>query len=61
MYLLSLFLPFLQVDINKKLENAPDGSYQVGVIIGSLLPFALLIGLAWFIYYKAKNRKDFDD
>jgi len=55
-------LPFLQVDVNEKLKNAPEGSYyQLGVIIGSLLPFALLIGLAWFIYYKAKNRKDFDE
>lgn len=53
-------LPFLQVDINEKLKNAPDGSYQIGVIIGSLLPFALLVGLAWFIYWKAKNRKDLD-
>ena len=61
MKLFYFFLPLLQVDVNEKLKNAPDGAYQVGVIIGSLLPFVLLIGLAWFIYFKAKNRKDLDE
>ena len=55
------FILPLQVDVNEKLKNAPDSAYQTGVIIGSLLPFILLIGLAWFIYYKAKNRKDLDE
>ncbi len=59
--MIKLIIPFLQVDVNEKLKNAPDDAYQTGVIIGSLLPFILLIGLAWFIYYKAKNRKDLDD
>ncbi len=51
---------FLQVDVNEKLKNAPDDQYMIGVIIGNFLPFLLLVGLAYFIYYKAKNRKDLD-
>lgn len=58
---LNIFIPFLQIDINEKLESAPDGNYQIGVIIGNFLPFALLAGLAWLTYYKTKNRKDLDD
>lgn len=54
-------IPLFQVDVNEKLQNAPDGSYQIGVIIGTFLPFILLAGLAWFVFYKAKNRKDLDD
>lgn len=59
---MNTFLTLLQqVDVNKKLENAPDDQYMIGVIIGNLLPFAILVGLAYFIYYKAKNRKDLDN
>ncbi len=50
----------LQVDVNEKLKNAPDDQYMIGVIIGNFLPFLFLIGLAYFIYHKAKNRKDLD-
>jgi len=59
--MLHLIIPFLQVDVNEKLQNAPDGDYQIGVIIGTFLPFAFLAGLAWFIFIKAKNRKDLED
>ena len=48
----------LQVDIEEKINNAPDSSYEIGVAIGTYLPFAILIGLAYLIYYLAKNRKD---
>jgi hypothetical protein len=58
--MLQFIIPFLQIDVNEKLKNAPDDSYQTGIIIGSLLPFVLLVGIAWFVYYKAKNRKDLD-
>ncbi len=57
----NFILPFLQIDVNEKLKNAPNGDYQVGVIIGTYLPVILLIGIAWFIYWRAKNRKDLDD
>ncbi len=59
--MIKFIIPFLQVDVNEKLKNAPDNAYQTGVIIGSLLPFALLVGLAWFIYWRMKNRKDLDN
>lgn len=56
-----LIIYFLQVDVNEKLKNAPNDDYQTGVIIGSMIPFVVLAGLAWFTYWKAKNRKDFED
>ena len=59
--MIKLILPFLQVDINDKLEKAPDSAYQTGVVIGTYLPFVVLVAIAWFIYWRAKNRKDLDD
>lgn len=51
----------LQVDIEEKMKNAPDSGYEIGVVIGTYLPFVFLVGLAYFFYYKAKKRKDLDD
>ena len=48
-----LILPFLQVNVAEKIKNAPDSSYQIGVLIGSFLPFVLLVGLAYWMYYRA--------
>lgn len=45
-----------QVNIAEKLKNATDSSYQTGVIIGSFLPFLILIGLAFWMYSSAKKR-----
>jgi len=60
--MLASFIALLQqVDIEEKLKNAPDGGYQIGIIIGTYLPFVALVGLAYFVYYRAKNRKDLDD
>jgi len=50
-------LLFLQVDIDKKIKQAPNGDYQIGVLIGSLLPYVVLVGLAYLIYYWAKKNK----
>lgn len=50
-----------QVDIEEKMKNAPDSGYEIGVVIGTYLPFVLLVGVAYFVYHKAKNRKDLDD
>ena len=52
---------FLQINIEEKIKNAPDKNYETGVIIGTYLPFVLLAALAYFIYYKAKNRKDLEE
>ncbi len=48
-------LPLLQVNVEEKLKNAPDNGYQIGVIIGSYLPFVVLVGLAYWMYYRAKK------
>jgi hypothetical protein len=50
-----LILPLLQVNVAEKLKTAPDSSYQIGVIIGSYLPFVLLVGVAYWMYYRAKK------
>ncbi len=44
--------------IKEKIDNAPDGNYEVGVVIGTYLPFVLFIVFAYIVYYMAKNRKD---
>lgn len=53
--MMHLFLPLLQVNVAEKLKVAPDSSYQTGVIIGSFLPFVLLVGVAYWMYYRAKK------
>jgi len=57
----SLILLLQQVDIEEKMKNAPDSGYEIGVVIGTYLPFVALVGIAYFVYYKAKNRKDLED
>jgi len=57
----SLFLFLQLVNIEDKINEAPDGRYEIGIVIGTYLPFVLLVALAYFVYYKAKNRKDLDD
>lgn len=59
--LASIILLLQKVDIEEKLQNAPDSGYQIGVVIGTYLPFVALVGIAYFVYYKAKNRKDLED
>lgn len=51
-----LFLLF-QVDIEKKMQEAPDNSYEIGVVIGSYLPFVVLAGIAYAIYHYNKKRR----
>ncbi|MEM9646958.1 MAG: hypothetical protein AAF969_00645 [Bacteroidota bacterium] len=53
MRLLALF----QVDIEKKMEEAPDSAYEIGVVIGSYIPFVLLVGVAYAIYYYSKKKR----
>ena len=57
----SLILLLQKVDIEEKLKNAPDDGYQIGVVIGTYLPFVILVLLAYLVYNKAKNRKDLED
>ncbi|MEM1339352.1 MAG: hypothetical protein AAF634_07330 [Bacteroidota bacterium] len=46
-----------QPDIEKKMEEAPDKAYEIGVVIGSYLPFVVLVGVAYAIYYYQKKRR----
>ena len=60
--MLASFIAILQqVNVEEKMNNAPDGRYEIGVVIGTYLPFVLLVLVAYFVYYRAKNRKDLDD
>ena len=47
---------FQKVDITEKIKDAPDSSYQIGVVIGSFIPFLLLGGIALWLYIRAKKR-----
>ena len=59
MYPLIAFLQ--EVDIEEKIKNAPDKGYEIGVFIGSMLPFVLLVILAYLLFrYNKKNRDKFD-
>lgn len=52
-----LLLTILQnVDIEKKLKDAPDSQYEIGVFIGSMLPFVVLVIIAYAIYRYNKNK-----
>lgn len=49
---------FQQIDVNEKIKNAPDNGYAIGVWIGNILPFALIVGVAFWMYHRAKNRRN---
>lgn len=53
----SLIIFLQQVNLENKLKAAPDGQYQTGVLIGSFIPFIVLIGIAYGLYYKAKKKE----
>lgn len=47
---------FQDTDIEEKIKNAPDSSYEIGVFIGSMLPFVVLVVIAYLIYRHHKNK-----
>ena len=49
-----------QVDIEEKIKNAPDRGYEIGVFIGTYLPFAVLVLIAYLMFRHFKNRSDLD-
>lgn len=56
-----LFTTLLQeVDIKEKIKDAPDNSYEIGVFIGSMLPFVTLVIIAYLLFRYNKNRKNKD-
>jgi len=44
-------------DIEKKIQEAPDSGYEIGVMIGTYLPFVVLVCMAYLFYYFSKHRK----
>lgn len=55
---MKFFILLQNIDIEEKLKNAPSNSYQIGVFIGSFIPFLVLIGLAYWMYSRAKKRDE---
>ena len=55
-----ILLTLLQVDIEEKIKNAPDKGYEIGVAIGTYLPFVVLVIIAYFMFNRFKNRQDLD-
>ncbi|WP_169815703.1 hypothetical protein [Pseudotamlana agarivorans] len=56
---MNLFINLLQeVNIEEKIKTAPNNAYEIGVFIGSMLPFVVLVAMAYLIYYfnKKKNQ-----
>lgn len=53
----SLILFLQQVNVEQKLKDAPDSHYQIGVLIGSFVPFIVLVGIAYALYYRAKKKE----
>ncbi|MEX0313344.1 MAG: hypothetical protein AB3N18_04140 [Allomuricauda sp.] len=53
--------PFLfliqQPNIEEKMKEAPDSAYEIGVVIGSYIPFVVLVGLAYAIYHYTKKKR----
>lgn len=45
-----------KVDIAEKIKDAPDNGYQIGVVIGSFIPFLILGGIALWMYNRAKKK-----
>lgn len=56
-----LLLSLIQdIKIEDKIKNAPDSSYEIGVFIGSMLPFVILVALAYWMYAYNKKIKNKD-
>jgi hypothetical protein len=47
-----------QTNIDEKIKNAPDNGYLIGIWIGYVLPFVVLVGVAYLMYSRAKKRQD---
>jgi len=59
---MSLLLTILQdIDIEEKISNAPDSKYEIGVFIGAMIPFVVLVAIAYLMFrYSKKNKDKFD-
>ena len=52
-----IFSLLQKVNIEEKIENAPNGDYEIGIFIGTLLPFLFFVLIAYLLYRHHKNRK----
>lgn len=55
---MTFFSLIQKVNIEEKLKTAPDSNYQTGIILGSFIPFVVLVGIAYWMYYSAKKRNE---
>lgn len=56
--MISLFISLLQnVNIKEKMNNAPDKNYEIGVVIGTYLPFLILVIIAYVTYFYLKKKE----
>lgn len=55
---MKLILLLQQANINEKIKNAPNNGYLIGVWIGYILPFIILVGVAYLMYTRAKKREN---
>ena len=56
---MGMFLLWQDVsEIEKKIEEAPDSAYEIGVAIGTYLPFVVLVLVAYAFYYFSKKRNE---
>ncbi|GAB4153455.1 MAG: hypothetical protein Tsb0033_00020 [Winogradskyella sp.] len=55
-----LILLLQNVSVEEKLKNAPDDNYGIGLFIGSMLPFVVLVIIAYIIYRYNKKRMNND-
>lgn len=54
---MTLLITILQeVNIEQKLKDAPDSGYGVGIFIGTMLPFVVLVIIAYAIFRHNKKR-----
>ena len=45
----SLIIFLQQVNVKQKLKNTQDEQYQIGVLIGSFVPFIVIVGIAYVL------------
>lgn len=59
--MISNLILLLQQDtkiIEEKIKNAPDRGYEIGVFIGTYLPFVILVVIAYITYSYFKNKPE---
>jgi hypothetical protein len=53
---MNFILALQSTTIEEKVKNAPNSNYEIGLVIGSYLPFLILVIIAYLLYYNAKKR-----